>query len=275
MTTTVIKYEKENMIKPNKRFKNIKIKLIKLKGKIIIKIKNKNNKIKSKFKKHSNDDIEIATIVVKENEIKPYRTISKNSIETTVEYIEFPEKSFVDYDPTLMIKSDSVIINEKCLSNDEIEREEKEEDICQSEKLKETLEESTTLLNYNSTLINPRRSSIPKIKPPQYSSITNNVTPTIKFKSQLNQYLASLEEQEEIETKPYLNYTTYINKINSKYLNYQQLNNNKNRCINYYWLQLELERNRWYIEFLSLALQFLSISIYLYLFGKIIIYFLF
>ncbi|KAG5418897.1 hypothetical protein I9W82_003615 [Candida metapsilosis] len=67
----------------------------------------------------------------------------------------------------------------------------------------------------------------------------------IKFKSQLNQYLASLESEEPSE--PYTSLQQYNKTTDQQYAKYQLINTNTHQCVNYYWLYLDIRQNNQFV----------------------------
>lgn len=80
------------------------------------------------------------------------------------------------------------------------------------------------------------------------------IDPTqIKFKSQLNQYLASLETEEIYHTEPYTSLKKYNKTTNQQYSRYQLTNMEKHQCINYYWLYLDIRQNNLLVNSLYIS----------------------
>ncbi|KAI5962882.1 hypothetical protein CANMA_003657 [Candida margitis] len=187
---------------------------------------------------------------------------------------------------------DSLVENK---SNDSDEEEEEVKSSCHSSIVEEKCQQ-VVVDNNDSTAA---ECQLPSSPPPQYKAVTSPPTdqldtvssptsastlasspasthgqphphtpvkPTqIKFKSQLNQYLASFEEQKQSQpqpqqleqqkeqvqttspsslyTEPYTSLKQYNKTTNQQYSQYQLINPQKHKCINYYWLYLDLRQN--------------------------------
>lgn len=86
----------------------------------------------------------------------------------------------------------------------------------------------------------------------QQPTMINSVPPSpikpsqIKFKSQLNQYLASLESEEPSE--PYTSLQQYNKTTDQQYAKYQLISTESSyQCVNYYWLYLDIRQNNQFV----------------------------
>ena len=82
-------------------------------------------------------------------------------------------------------------------------------------------------------------------------STTNTpINPTqIKFKSQLNQYLASIETEDlTYFSEPYTSLKQYNKSTMQQYSRYKLINDKRHHCINYYWLYLDIRTNNQLID---------------------------